>query len=106
MKFLCTPALSLSRVAHCLLPAAAGLLLVGCSSVINSHSQKEGMMSDYLNGDNEGALDEINYKLREPAWYNTSVVDTGDELVWRLEAGSMNFHVGNFQEAIDQLKIA
>ena len=103
MKFLCP---ALSRIAHGFLPVAAGFLLVGCSSVVNSHSQKEEMMTDYIKGDNEGALDEINYKLREPAWYNSSVVDTGDELVWRLEAGSMNFHVGNFQEAIDQLKIA
>lgn len=86
--------------------AAAGFLLAGCSSVVNSHKQKEDMMSDYLKGDNEGALDEIEYKLREPAWYNSSVVNSGDELVWRLEAGSMNFHVGNFQECIDQLKIA
>ena len=86
--------------------AAAGILLAGCSSVVNSHSQKEEMMADYLAGDNDGALDEIEYKLREPAWYNTSVVGTGDELMWRLESGSMNFHLGNFQESINQLKIA
>jgi hypothetical protein len=104
MRFRRNPALS--RVVRGLLPAAVGFLLAGCSSVINSHAQKEEMMSDYLKGDNEGALDEIDYKLREPAWYNSSVVDTGDELVWRLEAGSMNFHLGNFREAIDQLKIA
>jgi len=89
-----------------LLPAAAGILLAGCSSVVNSHSQKEDMMKDYLAGDNESALDEIEHKLREPAWYNSSVVNTGDELMWRLESGSMNFHIGNFQECIDQLKIA
>ena len=47
-------------------------------------------MADYMGGDNESALDEIEYKLREPAWYNTSVVGTGDELMWRLEAYSMN----------------
>ena len=90
-----------------LLPAvAAGLLFAGCSSVVNSHKQKEEMMEYYINGENDDALDEIDYKLREPAWYNSSVVNTGDELCWRLEAGSMNFHVGNFQECIDQLKIA
>ena len=97
----------LSILACRVLPAvAAGCILAGCSSVVNSHKQKEDMMADYMKGDNEEALDEIEYKLREPAWYNTSVVNTGDELVWRLEAGSMNFHVGNFQESIDQLKIA
>ena len=92
---------------HIVPPAvAAGLIFAGCSSVVNSHKQKEDMMADYMSGDNESALDEIEYKLREPAWYNSSVVGTGDELMWRLEAGSMNFHVGNFQECIDQLKIA
>ena len=96
-----------SLLACSLLPAvAAGLVFAGCSSVVNSHTQKEDMMSDYMKGDNESALDEINYKLREPAWYNSSVVGTGDELMWRLEAGSMNFHVGNFEECIDELKLA
>ncbi len=97
----------LSILACRILPAAAaGCILAGCSSVVNSHKQKEDMMDYYLKGDNGEALDEIEYKLREPAWYNSSVVNTGDELVWRLEAGSMNFHLGNFQECIDQLKIA
>ena len=96
----------LSRIACHFLPAAAGFVLVGCSSVVNSHSQKEEMMSDYLKGDNKAALHEIEYKLREPTWYNSSVVGTGDELVWRLEAGSMNFHVGTFEECIDELKLA
>ncbi len=92
---------------HRVLPAAAaGFILAGCSSVVNAHKQKEDMMADYLNGDNAGALDEIEYKLREPAWYNTSVVGTGDELMWRLEAGSMNFHLGNFEECLEQLRIA
>lgn len=86
--------------------AAAGFLLAGCSSVVNSHSQKEEMMADYLAGDNDDALDEIEYKLREPAWYNSSVVGTGDELMWRLESGSMNFHIGNFEESIEQFRIA
>ena len=85
---------------------AACFFFAGCSSVVNSHTQKEDMMADYMKGDNESALDEIEYKLREPAWYNSSVVGTGDELMWRLEAGSMNFHVGNFAECIDELKIA
>ncbi len=97
----------LSILPYRILPAAAaGILFAGCSSVVNSHSQKEDMMEYYLNGENEDALDEIEYKLREPAWYNTSVVDTGDELVWRLEAGTMNFHIGDFEESIEQLKIA
>ena len=98
------PAFRLAPKAYAAL--AAGLVLTGCSSVVNSHTQKEDMMEAYLSGDNDSALDEIEYKLREPAWYNSSVVNTGDELMWRLEAGSMNFHVGNFAESLRQLKIA
>ncbi len=97
----------LSLLPNRVLPAAAAcILFAGCSSVVNSHTQKEDLMADYMNGNNENALDKIDYKLREPAWYNSSVVGTGDELMWRLEAGSMNFHLGNFPECLEQLKLA
>lgn len=90
--------------------SAAGVLLflvaAGCSTVENSHLQKAEMLSAYERGDNAAVLEEIHYKLRDPAWYNTSVVNTGDEVMWRLEAGSLNFHLGNFQESIEQFKIA
>jgi hypothetical protein len=61
------------------------------------------MMAAYMMGDNAQTLLLVNKKLKEPAWYNSSVVNTGDEIVWRLEAGSLNFNLGNYQEAIDQL---
>ena len=90
----------------CLLGILGGVLFAGCSSVVNSHSQKEDMMADYMSGRNGSALDEIDDRLKEPAWYNSSTVNTGDELMWRLESGSMNFHLGNFKESIEQFKIA
>ena len=89
------------------LPAvAAAALLAGCSSVENSHRQKAGMMADFNAGNNASVMAEIDYKLREPAWYNSSVVNTGDEVMWRLEAGSMNFHTGKYRECIAQLDAA
>ena len=100
------PLILLRSAKHALAALTAVFILSGCSSVVNSHTQKEDMMDAYLNGDNESALDEIEYKLREPAWYNSSVVNTGDELMWRLEAGSMYFHVGDFQQCLDQLRRA
>ena len=78
--------------------------LTGCSTIQNCHSQKEPMMTAYMMGDNAQTLSLVNKKLKEPAWYNSSVVNTGDEIVWRLEAGSLNFNLGNYQEAIAQLK--
>lgn len=89
-----------------LLSGVCGLILTGCSTVVNSHLQKEDMMTAYENGNNADAMQEIDYKLREPKWYNSSVVNTGDEVMWRLEAGSMNFHQGKFSDCIEQLKIA
>ena len=85
---------------------AAAAALAGCSTVENSHRQKAGMMYALARGDNAAVMEEINYKLREPTWYNTSVVGSGDEVMWRLEAGSMNFHTGNFKDCIDHLRIA
>ena len=84
----------------------AGLLLSGCSTVVNSHRQKADMMYAYEYGDNTAVIQKIDQKLSEPRWYNSSVVNTGDEIMWRLESGSMNFHLGNFKKCIDQLSIA
>ena len=80
--------------------------LAGCSTVENSHRQKSDMMRSYEAGDNAAAQEEIDRKLREPTWYNTSVVGSGDEIMWRLEAGGMNFHLGKFRRAIDEFKAA
>lgn len=96
--------MSVIRIAIPSIIAAA--LFAGCSSVENSHRQKAGMMAYYDAGNNNAVLDEVNYKLREPAWYNSSVVNTGDEVMWRLEAGSINFHVGNYRECIAQFETA
>ncbi len=80
--------------------------LTGCSTIENNHRQKEPMMAGYMMGDNAQALAVIDKKLKNPAWYNSSVVNTGDELTWRLEAGSLNFNLGNYQTAVDELKEA
>lgn len=80
--------------------------LCGCSSVENAHRQKMDMMKAYEEGDNGATLEEIDYKLREPRWYNSSVVNTGDEVMWRLESGSMNFHLGKFDASIRQFAVA
>lgn len=88
------------------LSCASALVLMGCSSVINSHRQKVSMMEAFEEGNHGVVMDEIGYKLREPAFYNSSVVNSGDEVMWRLEAGSMNFYTGNFAESVAQFKQA
>lgn len=81
-----------------LLAPCAILVLAGCSSVVNSHYQKADMIENYLAGENTAVAEHISDKLDENSW--SSVVNTGDELMWRLEAGSINFHLGNFQQSI------
>ena len=88
------------------LAAMAAVLAGGCSSVVNSHRQKAAMMTDYESGNNAAVAAEIDHKLSPPQWYNSSVVDTGDEAMWRLEAGLMNFHLGNFKESVGQFAAA
>lgn len=76
----------------------------GCSTVVNSHRQKASMMEEYMAGQNSKVLDRIVDKLEEGNWGN--VVDTGDEIMWRLEAGSMYFHLGDFKNSIEQFRKA
>ena len=86
--------------------AAALAMLCGCSVVQNAHSQKADMMTALMRGDNAAVMEELDYRLREPAWYNSSVVNTGDELMWRLEAGGMKFHLGRYKESLAEFRIA
>ena len=89
-----------------LLPCLAPLLLLGaagCSSVENAHRQKEPMMTGYLAGDQEAVRAVLDEKLKDPAWYNSSTIDTGDEVMWRLEAGSFDYLTGRYDRCIEHL---
>ena len=88
------------------LAAMAAVLAGGCSTVVNSHRQKAEMMTACEYGNNAAVAAEIDNKLCQPRWYNSSVVNTGDEVMWRLEAGTMNFHLGKFKECVRQFAAA
>ena len=81
---------------------AAGLLAGGCSTVENNHRQKIPLMAAWTAGDAVTAQLIVDDKLKEPAWYNCSRVGTGDELAWRLEAGTLAFTFGRYADAIEQ----
>ena len=89
-----------SRIPFALL--AAGLLAGGCSTVENNHRQKIPLMAAWTAGDAVTAQEIVHDKLKEPAWYNSSRVGTGDELAWRLEAGTLAFTFGRYADAIEQ----
>ncbi|MDD2479965.1 MAG: hypothetical protein PHS31_08740 [Victivallaceae bacterium] len=78
----------------------AGMVLFsGCSSVINSHRQKAPLMNDYLAGHNDEVQRKINKKI-------SSVENSGDEVMWRLEAGAFNFNTGNYSASIEHFQRA
>ncbi len=79
---------------------AAVLFLTGCSTVVNAHLQKSDIMTNYVSGRSESAYEELEYNLREPAWYNSSKVNTGDEIMWRVEAGALDYLMGKDEESI------
>lgn len=79
---------------------ASVLFLTGCSTVVNAHRQKADIMMNYVNGQWAPAYEELEYNLREPAWYNSSKVNTGDEIMWRVEAGALDYLMGKDEESI------
>ncbi|MCI6288794.1 MAG: hypothetical protein MR727_08685 [Lentisphaeria bacterium] len=87
------------------LPILAGMIaavqiLTGCSTVVNAHRQKSDIMANYVAGRFPAAQEELEYELREPAWYNSSKVNTGDEVMWRVEAGALNCLMGKDEQSI------
>ena len=74
-----------------ILTAVTGL--TGCSVWTDAHSQKQEMMACYMRGEN----DAVQQKITEELEYTS---DSGDELMWQLEAGSFYFHIGNYQQSI------
>ena len=76
------------------------ILGCGCSVIENSHRQKEPMMAAFTAGDNEAVSAELADQLEAPGIFTASVINTGDELHWQLEAGSFAFHTGNFEAAL------
>ena len=82
-----------------LLLTAAAVLGGGCSTVVNSHTRKAAMMGNYLAGDFATAQQQISEKLK-------STAGTGDELMWRLEAGSALFNCGRYDESVAEFEKA
>ena len=76
------------------------LLASGCSTIVNAHRQKAELMSNCVQGQYPQAQEELDYKLRAPSSFNSSKVNTGDEIMWRLEAGSLNFITGRYDRSI------
>ncbi len=79
-----------------LLLGTAAVFCGGCSSIVNAHRQKESMMAGYISGQMEPVRETFAEKLSEPTAFNGSTVGSGDETMWRLEAGSFCFLTGHY----------
>lgn len=80
--------------------AAVGVLLfAGCSSITNSHLQKEPLMAEYLAGKDARVELRLSEKLK-------SALNTGDELMWRLEAGAFFFNIGDYRRSVNEFERA
>ena len=73
------------------------LLLAGCSTVVTSEKQKRPMMEQFAAGKAEAALQFSKKKL-------ASTEGKGDELVWLLENGSIQFFLGDYGAALDSFR--
>lgn len=72
-------------------------IVSGCSTVVNNHYQKGSLVGNYLDGDNSDAVDEVSDKV-------DSRENTGDEIVWRLEACALYFYNGMYEEALKNME--
>lgn len=86
-----------------------GLLAGGCSTIENNHRQKADMMATWTAGDTVGAQRLMDRKLAPRYWWRfwwpwDSCNGSGDELVWRLESGTMAFTTGRHGDAIQEFK--
>ena len=84
----------------------AVLLLTGCSTIVNAHRQKANLMNNYVHGQREQTAEELEYMLRPSSAMNSSRENTGDEVMWREEAGALNFIMGKDDRSIEQFRRA
>ncbi len=75
------------------------VLLCGCSSIFNAHSRKEPMMAFYSAGDYSSSVNMVDE-------WSESHEGTGDELMWRLEQGTIKFHAGDYKGSLEAFERA
>ena len=74
---------------------AAGLMVGGCSTIENNHRQKIPFMTAWTAGEAAKAQEIVEDKVKARK-------GTGDELVWRIESGTLAFTFGRYADAIEE----
>jgi len=75
------------------------LPLLGCSSIIHMHEQKQELVAAHLSGNNEEVDSLLADRLESRA-------NTGDEIAWQLEAGTIYFHRSDYAKSMTHLNRA
>ncbi len=70
------------------------MLAGGCSTIENSREQKAELMHEYSTGEYNSAVSTVKDKA-------SSSDGTGDELMWRLEEGTILFEAGDYKKSLD-----
>ena len=65
----------------------------GCSSIIDSRKQKEPYITLYYSGNLKKAASDFTEKAKDRN-------NTGDELMWCLDAATSNFTAGNYEQSL------
>ena len=86
------------KIKYLILATTLSFVISGCSTIVNSHYQKEYLVDNYLDGDEQTAVKEIDDRVE-------SRENTGDEIAWRLEACSLFFYCGKYEEALKNMEI-
>ena len=83
------------RIVFSVLPFSVMCLLLfcGCSTVIDSHTQKASVVATWLAGDYPRTAELLKRKVN-------STRGSGDELMWQLENGLFQFCRGRFDDAL------
>ena len=97
---------SFRSISYCLALSTALLAATACSSLTDAHSAKQEMMNHYLAGHYDEAREILDERLRPSSWCNDSVVGTGDEIMWRLEAGTLCFLQKDYETGIAHFEAA
>lgn len=72
-------------------------LTAGCSSIFDARKQKRSYINTYYSGNVALAAKDFTKKSKERS-------DTGDELMWLLEAGTANYTAGEYQTSIREFE--
>ncbi|GFO71939.1 uncharacterized protein BJAS_P1801 [Bathymodiolus japonicus methanotrophic gill symbiont] len=74
-------------------------LMAGCSSIIDANKQKKPYMDVYYSGNVTRAAKDLTEKSEDRS-------DTGDALMWNLEAGTANYSASEYQTSLRKFEEA